>query len=103
MKQMEEGRGIRIAEWRQLRVSTVSTPELRGNEFPNLEPPTIFCIFRAFFLFFFSNPCGLKNRYRSLRTEAKAHLRLSSLSAVGKVPGDSAESPATPESSNLPK
>jgi hypothetical protein len=76
-----------------------STPELRGNEFPHLEPPTIFCVF---FLFFF-NPCGLKNRYRSLRTEAKAHLRLPSLSAVGKVPGDSAESPATPESSNLPK
>ena len=31
-----------------------STPELRGSEFPHLDPPAIFCIFRVFFFFFSS-------------------------------------------------
>lgn len=71
-----------------------STPAPCENKFPHLEHPNYLCIFgfRAFF-FFLLNPCGLKNRYRSSRTEAKVHLYFSSFSAVGKVPGDSAESP----------
>jgi len=65
----------------------------RENKFPHLEYPKDLCISHAFFSLSFFNPCGLKNRFRSSRTESKVHSHFPSLSAVGKVPGDSAESP----------
>jgi hypothetical protein len=47
-----------------------STLPPHEKKFPYQEPLFTFAFFEHFFFFPF-NPCGLKNRFRSLRTEAK--------------------------------